>query len=65
MIEMRSLTALILALTISGSAHGEAITFGPDLAASGWSVVTFPGVSPVSFKAVSYTHLTLPTTPYV
>ena len=51
MIEMRSLTALILALTISGSAHGEAITFGPDLAASGWSVVTFPGVAPASFKA--------------
>ena len=51
MIEMRSLTALVLALTISGTAHGEAITFGPDLAASGWSVVTFPGVAPASFKA--------------
>ena len=35
MIELRSLTALVLALTISGTAHGEAITFGPDLAASG------------------------------
>jgi len=51
MIEMRSLTALVLALTISGSAHGEALTFGPDLAASGWSVVTFPGVAPANFKA--------------
>ncbi len=51
MIELRSLTALVLALTISGSAHGEAITFGPDLAASGWSVVTFPGVAPAGFKA--------------
>lgn len=51
MIEMRPLVALVLALTISGSAHGEAINFGPDLAASGWSVVTFPGVAPASFKA--------------
>ena len=51
MIEMRSLTALVLALTISGTAHGEAITFGPDLAGSGWSVVTFPGVAPAGFKA--------------
>jgi hypothetical protein len=51
MIEKRSLAAFVLALTISGSAHGEAITFGPDLAASGWSVVTFPGVAPASFRA--------------
>lgn len=51
MIEMRPLVALVLALTISGSAHGEAIDFGPDLAASGWRVVTFPGVAPASFKA--------------
>jgi hypothetical protein len=51
MIELRSLTAFVLALTIGGGAHGEAITFGPDLAASGWSVVTFPGVAPAGFKA--------------
>jgi Protein of unknown function (DUF3047) len=51
MIELRSLTALVLALTIGGSAHGEAVTFGPDLAASGWRVVTFPGVAPAGFKA--------------
>jgi hypothetical protein len=51
MIEMRSLTAFVLALTISGSAHGEAINFGPDLAASGWSVVTFLGVAPARFKS--------------
>lgn len=51
MIEMRPLVALVLALTISGSAHGEAINFGPDLAASGWRVVTFFGVAPASFKA--------------
>jgi len=51
MIEMRSLTAFVLALTISGSAHGEAVNFGPDLAAAGWSVVTFPGITPASFKA--------------
>ena len=50
MIEMRSLTAVVLALTISGSAHGEAVTFGPDLAAAGWNVVTFPGITPASFK---------------
>jgi hypothetical protein len=51
MIGLRTLTALVLALTIGGSAHGEAITFGPDLAASGWSIVTFPGVAPAGFKA--------------
>ena len=48
---MRSFTALVLALTISSSARSEAINFGPDLAASGWSVVTFPGVAPAKFKA--------------
>jgi hypothetical protein len=51
MMEMRSLTAVVLALTISGSAHGEAISFGPDLAAAGWSAVTFPGIAPASFKS--------------
>jgi hypothetical protein len=48
---MRSFTAFVLALTISSSAQSEAINFGPDLAASGWSVVTFPGVAPAKFKA--------------
>lgn len=50
---MRRFTTLVLALTIGNPACAESINFGPDLAAAGWSVVTFPGVTPASFKARS------------
>jgi hypothetical protein len=48
---MRLFTWLVLALTIGNPAYGESIGFGPDLAAAGWSVVTFPGVAPATFSA--------------
>lgn len=48
---MRYVTAWVLALTICNPAFGESISFGPDLTAAGWSVVTFPGVTPATFKA--------------
>jgi Protein of unknown function (DUF3047) len=50
---MRRFTALVLALMLGNPACGESINFGPDLAAAGWSVVTFPGVAPATFKATS------------
>jgi hypothetical protein len=50
---MRAFAAFVLALTLSGNAHSEAVSFGPGLAASGWTVVTFPGVAPATFKAAS------------
>jgi hypothetical protein len=48
---MRFLAALLLALTIGSRAYSEPINFGPDLAAAGWSIVTFPGIAPARFKA--------------
>jgi hypothetical protein len=47
------LVLLGLGLILTRSpAMAEELTFGPDLQASGWTVVSFPGLSPASFRAV-------------
>ena len=44
------LAALFLAIAVGGGAAAE-LPFGPDLTASGWTVVTYPGIRPAAFHA--------------
>lgn len=39
----------------------ELLNFGPDLSSAGWTVVSFPGVPPASFKATSTAKLEVST----
>jgi len=44
------LVALFLTLAIGGGAANE-LRFGPDLTASGWTVVAYPRIRPAAFRA--------------
>lgn len=39
------------ALLHGAAAAAEELAFGPDLQRAGWSIVSFPGIAPASFKA--------------
>jgi len=47
----RARAALLLLLIGAAHAHGEDLSFGADLSASGWQTVSFPKTAPVMFSA--------------
>jgi hypothetical protein len=52
---------LFAALFLTTRASAEELRFGPDLQDAGWTIVTFPGIAPASFKAVGRTRLEVST----
>jgi len=50
-----------VALLISPCASASDIAFGPNLEKAGWTVISFPGIAPASFKAMGTSGLEIST----
>ena len=49
------------ALLMNPCAHASDLAFGPDLDKAGWRAISFPGITPASFKATSSSSLEVST----